>query len=146
MPRNPPPEVPIVSYPTPQVADRLLVEWKSTELGNYEPLQPGTPHPDLVKYSGFVFVSQQSVEDEKWIRRIWINDRDTQDVYNAARVNYSGESNDHPIFIRQYLERRGYTVRTKLLPLTGVVRVAVVNDGAGYTTAPAVSFSGGGGR
>lgn len=145
MPSNPPPEVPIVSYPTPQVADRLLVELKSTELGDYAPLHPGTPHPDLVKYPGFVFVSQQSTQDEKWIRRVWINDRETQDTYNAAKVSYVEDSAEHPIFVRHYLERRGYTPRTRRLPLTGVVRVAVVSGGAGYATAPDVSLTGGAG-
>lgn len=141
-----PPEIPLEQFPTPQTADRLLIELHNTELGSYVPLLPGSAHPNLKDYQDFVFVQQIAIDgNEKWVRRIFTKDRVAQDAYNAS-LSFSGEANAYPIFERTYLVRRiGYTPPAKLGTLTGVVSVSVTAGGTLYNVAPTVTFTGGSG-
>lgn len=139
-------EIPVINFPTPNATDRILVEVKSREEAAHLDLQPGTPHPNVRDYSGFVFVRQVAIDnDDKHVRRIWVNERSCQDVYNASR-SFSAESNSHPIFTRSYLARRdSYSPLTKGIALSGVVGVQVTAGGSAYAVAPTISFTGGAG-
>lgn len=144
MPRSPTPGQPILSYPTPHRADRLLVELHSADVASHSTPHPGTPHPDTQKYSGFVFVAEQPTDSEHWVRRVWARDRDAQEAYNAARVQYLAESVAHPIYLRQYVERRPYSPLPRNAPLTGVIFLSVTEGGTGYTHPPTVTILGAG--
>lgn len=143
--RLPPPEVPVENFPSPQTADRILVEWVNIEKASHNPLHPGDRHPNLHKYSGYLFLKQVATEDGRWHIRYWVNgDRNSQDTYNAE-IHYGDESSSAPIYVRDYIERRPVVRRADLSTMSGVVIVRVTNGGSGYTSAPAVGFSGGAG-
>jgi hypothetical protein len=111
MPKRPvSPEAPIVSYPTPNTSDLILVEDVDSRLPGYQVLEYGTPHKNVQKYPGLKLVSQQPLQDtDTFVRRVYAKDRVDQDAYNYA-IKYSGGSSDHPIYIRTYiLPRKGYT-------------------------------------
>lgn len=140
-------EIPIQSFPTPVTADRVLVEVWDCLRANQQPLQPGDAHPNLRDFPNFVFVQQIAIDGtEAFVRRVFVNDRATQNQYNAAAIGYDGESNSHPEYTRDYLVRRlGNTPATKGAALTAVVGVKVTAGGGAYDTAPTVGFSGGAG-
>lgn len=145
MPREPSPNNPIRSYPSPQIVDGILVEEVDTRLAEYTALQPGARHPDITRFSGFMLVSQRPSEVDKWIQRFYVNDANAQNTYNLSE-SFSAESNSHPIFVRTYWERRSsYTPLTKGAAYTGVYRIHVTNGGSGYTSVPTVTFTGGAG-
>lgn len=146
MPQEPPPGIPVVSYPTPQIVDRVLIEEVTTEAGDYKALQPGQPHNNPRDYPGFVFVMQRPSRWEKWVQRIYVNERSAQNTYNAD-YDFAAESNAHPVYTRSYLVRRdGYSPATKGSALTGVVGARVTAGGSGYPdSGTTVTPSGGGG-
>jgi len=81
------PEVPVVSYPTPNVADLLVVQDVDTRLPGYVPLEYGDLHPDQITYPNLKLVFQQPLDNENnymWVRRIYAADRADQDAYNYA--------------------------------------------------------------
>ena len=135
-------EIPVRGYPTPQIADGILYEVRSTTKGDYRPRQPGEPHPDAVKYPGFVFAQTVNIpNNEKFVQEVWVNDRAVQDTYNVALHSFSGEANAYPVFTRTYMARRlGYAPLTKGAAFTGLVGARVTAGGTGYTTTPTVAF------
>lgn len=148
MPRLPPPEVPFERYPSPQVADRVLVEWVNTQKADYTPLNPGQPHPKVREYPGHVFLTQQATDDGRWVIRYFCNTLAPQDGYNSS-VAYADESVSTPIYPRVYLLRRleylGTSPPAKLSTLTGVIGVRLTAAGQNFTSAPVVAFTGGAG-
>lgn len=146
MPRQPSPQVPIVSYPVPVVTDLMVVDEWNTQDGSYTALPYGSRHPNVSKFPGYFLVKQQPSQKDKWVHRIWVADPDAEDTYNLAREEFDGESNSFPTFIRRYeVRRNAYAPLTKGTALTGVVAARVTAEGSGYTSAPTVTPSGGGG-
>lgn len=142
MPQSPPPEIPVRSYPTPQIVDGLLVEEVDSRKADYRALQPGEVHPDTVNYSGFIHVLTRPSRAERFVQRIYVNDRSNQNTYNAS-IGFEQEANSYPNYIRTYLVRRdSYTPATKLGALSGIVSVQVTAGGSNYTTAPTVTLGG----
>lgn len=139
-------EIPVRGYPTPQVVDGILYEVVDRTKGDYRDIQPGTPHPNVRLFSGYVLVQQRAMEGtEKMVQRFWVNPRVNQNTYNDSG-RFSAESNSHPIFIRTYLERReSYAARTKGSALTGVVAAKLTAAGSGYTDNTTATFTGGAG-
>ncbi len=140
MPRqiNPAPQVEqAVSYPTPQLIDRHLLDLWSTKEADYEVMQPGTPHPDSRNFAGFFLLKEMptSQTDPDWVYRIWVNSYSGQDFYNYE-TDYSAGSNDHPLYTRTYLELRSQQGVSwplpKLQPLSGIFDARVGNGGSGY--------------
>jgi hypothetical protein len=144
-PQSPPAFVPEIQYPTPNINDVVIVEDVPMTKAGYRPLPYGTPrHNDTTA----VLVWQGAVKgsnNEVVHRRIYATSRNAQDAYNAA-TQYVSDDASSPIYIRQYIEPRDtYTRATDLSSFTGIVRLAITAAGSGYTSAPTVSFSGGGG-
>jgi hypothetical protein len=149
MPKGAPPQVPVKSYPTPNIhSDVVLTEtWNTENAGaEWQPLDPGTPHPNTRDFPGFKLARMDTVPgQDKWQRRVWVTDNVNQDLYNYA-VKYVAESNGYPIFIRQYQELRAtYAPRAKGTALQTVFKILLTAAGSGYQTPPAVTLSGGGG-
>jgi len=133
--QTPPPEIPIVSFLTPNKADQGLLEFWNTEVASYVPLDIGAPHPNTRDYPGFRLGKQAPLQgDQKWILRTWVTDETSPDWFNYA-LKYSAEDNAYPIFIRTYRERRdAYTPRTKGTPLGTLYKLVLDDDkkGSGY--------------
>lgn len=149
MPKGAPAQVPVKSYPTPNIhSDVVLTEtWNTENAGEqWQPLDPGTPHPNTRDYPGFMLARMEAIPgNEKWLRRIWVTDNVNQDLYNYA-VKYVAEANGYPIFIRQYQELRAtYAPRTKGMALQTVYKILLTAAGSGYTTPPALALTGGAG-
>jgi hypothetical protein len=113
----------VSSYPTPVIKDTVIVEIVNAWKGDYIPLEYGAKwddHPHASQQGSFPdhkLISQTPTsEDGQWVKRIWANDRVDQDTYNYA-IKYSAGSQDHPIYIRTYLEPRDtYTPVPDLTP------------------------------
>src|SRR6266446_948439 len=142
--RNPPPEIPVVTYSTPNKGDRGLIEFWNTEVASYEALDIGSPHPNTRQYPGFTLGLQNPVaNDEKWIRRVWVSPETNPDWFNY-QVKYSAEAVNFPIFIRTYREPKvSYTPRAKGSVLGTVYKLVVGNAGLGYSpgTFPSLTFA-----
>jgi hypothetical protein len=113
----------VPSFPTPVIKDTVIVEVVNAWKGDYVPLEYGAKwddHPHASQQGSFPdhkLISQAPTSEEgQWVKRIWANDRVDQDTYNYA-IKYSAGSQDHPIYIRTYLEpRETYTPVPDLTP------------------------------
>lgn len=99
------PDTPIRSFPTPNLDDLVVLVDVDSRLPGYKPLEYGTPHPDQTRFPGAKLVSQEPLDDDRFVRRIYATDRVNQETYNYA-IRYSGGSDRHPIYIRTYVEPR----------------------------------------
>lgn len=140
---------PIIQYPSPIVDNLIVVQDFPCNPSDYQPLPLYTEHPGNAEHGQGLFLVWQSQvvprNDRYFVRRIYANRRVHQDVYNWAE-SFAEESVAHPIFIRSYLVRRDeYTPLAKGAPLSKVLNFSVTATGTGYTSAPTVSLSGGGG-
>jgi hypothetical protein len=99
------PDTPITAYPTPQVSDIVITLDVDSRLPGYKSLEYGTLYPDQTRFPGAKLISQAPLEDDRFVRRIYATDRVNQEAYNYA-IKYSGGSENHPIYIRTYLELR----------------------------------------
>jgi len=102
----------VSSFPTPVIKDTVIVEVINAWKGDYTPLEYGTnwddvPHASVQgSFPDHKLINQSpNSEDGQWVKRIWANDRVDQDTYNYA-IKYSGGSDQHPIYIRTYIEPR----------------------------------------
>jgi hypothetical protein len=109
---NPAPAKGIESFPTPVIDDVVIAEVVNSWKGDYQKLEYGTLWKDVShapnqgSFPEHKLVYQQPTsEDGQWIKRIWVNDRVNQDSYNYA-IKYSAGSQDHPIYIRNYVVPR----------------------------------------
>lgn len=150
MPESVPLNSPWPIFPTPEIADDLIIEIVDSENteGQYTPLPVGTPHPNTRDYPGHKLVKQEAVSHNR-VQRYWSTTYSNQDLYNYDKA-FIAEHTSFPIYVRRYLVRRdqadAFEVST-VTPLTGVFLIAVTLAGSGYNpeVPPAVSFSGGGG-
>jgi hypothetical protein len=150
------PFVPPTGLPTPDVAnqavilDTKVIQTVDSTLGNYSILEPGSVYPmstlsvaDYAKYSGFLLMGQAATEDPTKVARVFAPLPYTQDVDNYD-IEYSGQNDSSPIFIRRYIELRDtYTKRAEGSLFTGLYAIKVTASGTGYAAAPTVSFTGG---
>ena len=103
-PRTLSPEIPVVSYPTPNLGDLLVVQDVDTRLPDYAPLEYGDLHPDQLTYPGLKLVFQSPLDlgsDYMWVRRVYAKDRQDEDAYNFA-IKYSDNNPAYPIYVRTY--------------------------------------------
>lgn len=112
--RNPPPEFPVRTYPTPNIADQVVIEFVTSELANSKPLAPGTAHPNTREFSGYKLGLQRaSPSDPYFTERLWVTDETSSNAWNYA-VKYVSESVACPIYIRAYRELKStYTAIAK---------------------------------
>lgn len=99
------PDTSIRSFPTPNIDDIVVLVDVDSRLPGYKPLEYGTLHPDQTRFPGAKLVSQEPLDDDRFVRRIYATDRVNQEAYNYA-IRYSGGSDRHPVYIRTYLELR----------------------------------------
>ena len=99
------PDTPIRSFPTPNIDDLVVLVDVDSRLPGYKPLEYGTPHPDQTRFPGAKLVSQEPLDDDRFVRRIYATDRVNQEAYNYA-IRFSGGSDRHPVYIRTYIEPR----------------------------------------
>ncbi len=141
--RVPPPEIPVISWLTPNKTDQGLLEFWNTEIASYVPLDIGAAHPNARQYPNFKLGKQTPVQgDEKWTLRIWVTDETNPDWFNWAE-KFAGEDSEFPTFIRTYREpRNSYVRRTEGTPLKTIYKLVVTDSGSGYTTGtyPKVTF------
>jgi hypothetical protein len=142
-----PPQVPLVKFFSPEKSDNGLIEFWSSEVASYQPLDLGAVHPNTRDFAGYKLVKQQNLpNDQRFVVRIWARDDTNPQWFNYA-LKFVSESSAHPIFIRTFRELRNtYTPRTKGQPLKAVYKLSLTNAGSGYTpgTLPALTFSNGG--
>lgn len=103
-PRTLSPEIPVVSYPTPNTNDLMVVQDVDTRLPGYVAANYGDLHPDQATYPGLKLVFQTPLDQEQnfmWVRRVYAKDRADQDAYNYA-IKYSGSDPNFPTYIRTY--------------------------------------------
>lgn len=147
--RTPPPDFSVRQFPSPNVlTDQVVLVSVTTELANSNPIEPGTPHPDLRNFPGYKLgCTRVNPSDPYFSERIYVSDQTNADWYSYA-LKYVSEANSCPIFIRGYQERKDtYAPRTKNSALQVVYKLALTGAGSGYTpgTQPALTFSGGAG-
>lgn len=142
-----PPQIPIVSFPTPERQDRLIYEVEDYNKADTNPPIYGSPHPNSREFPNHYFVFQKPTDNFEWMVRYYATDRTNENWYNAS-ISYLDESNANPVFTRDYLLRRttyqatGPT--TKLSTLTALVNLRVTAGGSGYPEAgTTATFSGG---
>lgn len=137
--------IPQVSYPTPNVEDVIVVEDVPLNDAGYQPVLIGTPR---AKDSAAKLVWQAPIQgdgNEKVVRRIYATTRSAQDAYNAV-LRYVAESASHPIYIRTSIEpKENWTPSTRGSTLKTIVGLRVTAGGSGYSSPPAVVFTGGAG-
>lgn len=122
-----------VDYATPVPSDTVLTDFLANNAADYLAVVSGSAHPDFEKFPDHRLVAQIPV-DWQLVQRVYAKDRAAaEDTYNFSE-SFSGESNAHQIFTRDYLVRRSeYAPRTKLTPLAGIVNAKVTAGGTGYT-------------
>ena len=104
-PRALTPDNPVVSYPTPNISDLMVVQDVDTRVPGYVALEYGDLHPDQVTYPGLKLVFQQPLDQDAnfmWVRRIYAKDRADQDEYNYA-IKFSANDPGYPIYVRTYI-------------------------------------------
>lgn len=139
---------PEIQYPTPNIADVVIVEDIPLEKEGFNPIRYGTPRPDdstaMLVWQGPV----KAGNNEVLHRRVWATTRGAQEAYNAA-IQYAAASVSHPVYIRRSVEPRStYAPGTMGAALTAIIKITVTNGGSGYPNTPGAvtaSFSGGGG-
>ena len=107
-PRTLSPEVPVVSYPTPNLDDLLVIEDVDARIPGYTPLEYGDLHPDQTLYPGLKLVFQSPLDQDAnhmWVRRVYAKDRQDEDAYNFA-IRYSDNNPAYPIYVRTYTSLR----------------------------------------
>ena len=118
-PRTLSPDTPVVSYPTPNSNDLLVVQDVDTRLPGYVQGAYGDPHPDSLTYPDLKLVYQTPLDNEAnfmWVRRVYSSDRFNQEAYNYG-VKYANSDPGKPIYIRTYiLPREGYAPLAKNTP------------------------------
>lgn len=135
--RNPPPQVPVRTYPTPDITDQVLVEWVTSQHANSHPVLPGTPHEVSREFPGFKLGKQDvNPRDENWFIRYWVMDQPTdsenqRDFWNYA-IKFAEESNIHPLYIRSYrISKDGYEPLAKgTLDPSGTPNLYLVSEEA----------------
>lgn len=141
-----PPQVPILTFFSPNKADQGLIELHNTSVSEYKPFDLGAPHPNTRDYARFKLGRQFNLPtDEKWVVRVWVTDETSPDWYNYHE-KYLLESKAHPIFIRAYRvlkDSYGNTPVEEGSALTSVYKLVLTNPGSGYIpgTFPALTFS-----
>jgi hypothetical protein len=141
-----PSQKPVRSFTSPSLTDVILTERLDRTAADYQELQHGAPHPDSANYPNHVLLKQEPMSgDWKSVIRIWGSPNNSQDWFNYA-IKYTADNGGYPIYIRQYKELRStYSRRANGSSLDAVVSVSVTDGGSGYTSAPDVTFSSGGG-
>lgn len=138
---------PATSYPTPNIADRFVIEEVPIDPSAYKPIPYRSPHPDYDN-NGLILVWQGKVKasnNQIAVIRVYSNNLGNDDWYNYS-IHYSGEANATPIYVRSYIDlREDYAALTKGSKLTAVMRLRVTAQGTGYTSVPTVTISSGGG-
>lgn len=122
-PQTPIPARPVVNFPTPVIADKILNEYINTTQGSYQPLDYGTPFDAVVhnafqgSYPNHVLVYQSPVDlDGYVVRRVWASNRVDQDSYNYS-ITYAESDPDFPTYTRTYVyPREGYVPLEPLSP------------------------------
>lgn len=147
MPRNPAPEFPVRTYPSPVISEQVVIEWITSEFASSHPLDPGSPHPNSRDFPNHKLgIQRVDPRDPYFTQRLWVNDQAPNlEAYNYA-IKYVAESNSYPIFVRSDRElKTSYSPRTKGSALQSVYKLTVSNAGSGYTygTQPALTFSSG---
>lgn len=111
-PNSPPYKRKVTSWPTPVISDNILIEYLSTETGDYTPLPYGTLYnqvnhaPFQPGKDNFYLVFQGPVDNSGWVvQRVWANDRTDQDSYNFA-ITYLSENPAYPQIVRTYVYPR----------------------------------------
>lgn len=111
-PQLPTPAFPLQTLPSPQVADRVIVERYDHSLASFGPRNSytsiptyGITHPDTKKFAGYRLVYIKLAEPDDWYDWYWVNDRLNQDAYNYV-IDYPYGDKDYPRYTRTYLTRR----------------------------------------
>ena len=114
---------PLITYPTPLIEDRLVMETVDSAAGSYDPLPYGTPYSS-VEHGAFVrdlpehFLCGDEAADSSGTmrKRTWASVRSNQDRYNFA-ISYDGNDVEYPVYTRIYVFlREGYQPLELLTP------------------------------
>lgn len=99
----------LVSYPTPNIADKIVNERVNAWAANYAPLEYGTKYNDVEhgpynkSYPDHVLVFQAPDDAAgEWVRRIWASNRVDQDTYNYS-ISYAEGDPEFPIYTHTYV-------------------------------------------
>jgi uncharacterized membrane protein YgcG len=136
MPRNPPPEFPVQTYPSPDITDQVLLESVTSELANSSPVAPGTVHENTREFPGFKLGKQVvSPNDHNFTLRFWVKDQPSPDTFSPAwnyAIKYASESDAHPSLIRAYrVPKAGYTPLAKGTALADFPNAVLVSEEPG---------------
>lgn len=108
----PTPSVALINYPSPQIADRLLVERYDHSLSHFGPRNLytaipayGVEHPDTRRFSGFRLAHVKLAVADDWYDWYWVNDRLNQDAYNCE-IDYPYGDTAYPRHTRTLLVSR----------------------------------------
>lgn len=113
----------VISFPTPIIADRIITEYVSAEIGSYTPLTYGTKWSDVqhgafqADYPDFELVYQAPADTNGYTyRRVWCNPRTDQQLYNYS-IEYAQNNPAYPIVTRlKVVKRSEYQPTAPLTP------------------------------
>jgi hypothetical protein len=92
----------IISYPTPDVTDRVVKELHNATQANYEVPPYGTPHPTPGLYPDHVLAYVTPADDTGFASWFYVNERANQDAYNYV-ADYPYGVTDFPRYTRTYV-------------------------------------------
>lgn len=141
VPITPTPELQsVTNFPVPQLIDRHLLVRVSTLEPDYQPVQPGTAHPNSREFPGYFLLREMPIDpsNPSWGLRIYGNGYTSQETWNY-QTEYSSGSTVHPIYSREFLELRSGQGSSwplpKLQPYSGVFDARITARGSGYNQA-----------
>jgi hypothetical protein len=149
VPAQPPPQVPIRTFTTPNVVDGFFTERIDVTAPNYVVVERGALYKDQIGsdqrivdlYPELFFVKETaSAQSYPWALRTWATDHHAESSYNAA-ITYVSENVGVPMFTRVYTTPRGEyeanPTRTIGTPLDELINVKITDPGENYTFATA---------
>jgi hypothetical protein len=145
-----PNEISVAQYADPvwgEPIDEILVEPVEFNKPGYVKYREGAAHYNVRDFPNHKLLKEEYSGRYGINLRYWANGYQNQDQHNYE-INYSAESNSHPIFTRRYKIRRDEHIPgVKGSNFTGIYLIQVTNAGSGYNPQipPTVTISGGGG-
>lgn len=139
---------PTTKLGTPNIFDLVVIEDVLISSEEYRPLPYKSPHPNYAN-NGLILVWQGPVKaanNQVVARRVYASESEAPENFYNYAIKYSADAAGSPIYVRSYITlREDYAPTARGSVLSCVMLLRVTSQGSGYTAAPAVAITGGGG-
>lgn len=139
---------PTTRLTTPNIFDLVVVEEVPISPETYRALPKKSPHQDYAN-NGLVLVWEGPVKaanNQIVARRVYASESEAPENWYNYAIKYSADAVGAPIYVRSYIVlREEYQETTRGSALGALMLLRMTNRGSGYTSAPTVALTGGGG-